>query len=1174
MKRASPLLLLAVAFLLTACPGPSTQATITSFTADPATIDSGGESVLRWSVTGTPRLVLQPGNLDVTGQTSLVVSPMLSTTYTLTATGSGGTDSRQTTLKVIVPPLEAVVTPDVRPSESALPDRGGAPRPMGASRDAAGVTTDFVVGELLLQPGSEAQLNAFLGRYGGTVLADDSVPEELAAQMGVSLTPAQRAPTEYLVRIDLNRIDVGRFKADAAAVGLGGLLELSSDDALRTLAGLTNALREGYAASANYVSHSMQASPRVLLSTAERPGYDAFGLDQFKSTGSQANVVGAWQFVAAHGIERRAVVAIIDGGFWVDPTGKPLTSPVDGSDLPARPFQYDFDKGRGVVGAPNPAKCTGETDCPWHGNGAAGIALGIADNGAGVAGTGGFVADPLLLHADIRDRMQVQRAIRTAVDLGADIISMSFGYSCNYWCRQGEKLFDSHGAALPAIARATEKGVMVLASAGNNKETVGDPNFYRYCVVSGTFCVGALAQNATVKADYSNFGDAVDIFAPAAVIVMADPTTTPNLATFGGTSSATPYVAGIAAMMKALNPSLTGQQMGQILRDTAHRGAGDVPRYVDALAAVRAAAQGVDGTKDAHEPNDSRERATSLTGPGPWSIEGLGLHSTTDRDYFSFESSGRRVLQVDLTYPDGLGALPVIGLSGQAACEPIKLEDTVRTNGRLLRYAVPAGTPVFGVGSSVGNGPISAYNLTASFSAAAALSPDKFEPNQTAAAAKSLSSFKPITKGGVTYGASVDPQAIADATLHTPTDVDWYVIRGVETAGLSGGGYFTAYPRLWITGNQGSVRLEVFQVLNDGTPGASVFDRTSAACSGTELEFRPESGRSYFVKVSGATGRYTLSNSFAFDFHRDRIPLVIPKFESIWEYLRPDGPRPNELVLRNPLNLGFIAGPAYRGVNVSGVRVELFQADGTLLRSGTGGLEQSLDLSGLQPGAFYGMALTPVDPGEAGAPVMLSWNEAPATRSSGNLIANPAAEDGPADDAGGPVDYIEQWSAVPGFNLPTVAYYNVTLGFDDEGDQPEPADRGRSLFVGGIDGPAAMQQVVPVPAAWRAAVDAGNVSYSLSAFLGGRDDRPEAATVNVTFTDSSSRELGRATVGPVTPYDRGAQTGLLPVETRDLVPQGTSSMMVRVDFASPFGPDVYSFSYADDLELRLMEYDR
>lgn len=77
--------------------------TITSFLADPSQISNGQSSTLKWNVVGmTTSLAIDNGVGDVTGKTSVSVSPSATTTYTLTATDSQGSitasSKKQTTV--------------------------------------------------------------------------------------------------------------------------------------------------------------------------------------------------------------------------------------------------------------------------------------------------------------------------------------------------------------------------------------------------------------------------------------------------------------------------------------------------------------------------------------------------------------------------------------------------------------------------------------------------------------------------------------------------------------------------------------------------------------------------------------------------------------------------------------------------------------------------------------------------------------------------------------------------------------------------------------------------------------------------------------------------------------------------------------------------------------------
>src|SRR5260370_8501175 len=75
--------------------------TISSFTAFPNSIASGGSPTLSWSVSGATSLSLNQGLGDVTSLSSKSVSPVSTTTYTLTATNSFGSVTASATVIVV-----------------------------------------------------------------------------------------------------------------------------------------------------------------------------------------------------------------------------------------------------------------------------------------------------------------------------------------------------------------------------------------------------------------------------------------------------------------------------------------------------------------------------------------------------------------------------------------------------------------------------------------------------------------------------------------------------------------------------------------------------------------------------------------------------------------------------------------------------------------------------------------------------------------------------------------------------------------------------------------------------------------------------------------------------------------------------------------------------------------
>jgi hypothetical protein len=393
----------------------------------------------------------------------LAAAGLLVCTLLLTACRSSNTP--------VPPALEALVVASVVPMQPTLA-AGGKPQSVGASRDGKGVQSEFIENVVLIRPKDAAQLAAFLSRYGGTIVGDDAV-RQAPPEAGIVLTAEQMKPTRFKVRIDPARANVAAMTANAAAAGLGGRVEFSSDAALRTVSAVLDAKAAGFRASADHVAHPQQAFPTTLFATSERAtagppasNDDAFthgAYADFGTAGNASNVRLAWQFIAAHGIVKRTRVAIIDGGFYLDSNGMPLGTDSD-FPAPGRPIQYDIDFDDYIADGTNPGPgCGAGNPCFWHGTGSAGVATGRGNNGRGAIGTGWQVADPILLRVN-GEAHERNSAIRTALLYGADIISMSFGGDCNQACRIDDRDDNPYDDEVDGGGKA-----VFIASAGNGR---------------------------------------------------------------------------------------------------------------------------------------------------------------------------------------------------------------------------------------------------------------------------------------------------------------------------------------------------------------------------------------------------------------------------------------------------------------------------------------------------------------------------------------------------------------------------------------------------------------------------------------------------------------------------------------------------------------------------------
>ncbi len=742
-------------------------------------------------------------------------------------------------------PFSYEIAPSIHPSPDTRADGKGGTVPLAASADEVGVKSQFIANQVLIIPKNQQELDSFLARYSGTIIGTNAVPEP-PARLGVVLDPKYKVPAEYLVRVDATSFDPKSFTADATRIGLRGAFKFSSEKGLKLMALITHEKASGHRMRLNY----LYEGHGVLLSTQERPyvapnniiaSADAFDIalfPQYGSAGSKANITAAWQWVQAHGIVRRTRVAIIDGGFWLDPSGHPHTftcppgSPPgcvpDGSDLPNAPFQRDIFDGDMFAGDINPATCTGGTPCPWHGNGSAGVAIGIVNNKAASAGTGGTDADPILFRTDI-SQVQGRWAIREAVAWGADVITMSYGGPCNAICRNDEREDD-------AFSDAANAGVVLVASAGNDGIDTGADNYVHPCINDGVICVGALADNGNTAFDSrsegtgwaSNYGTQVDIWAPTNIFVMADGMID-SLHTFSGTSASAPFVAGVTAMLKAISPALTSEEVRNLLRDTAWT---DSPEretkgvyYVNALEAVKKASN--------YALPPDRFEGHSSTSLNPGKYEDLNMHSPTDTDSYRFATTGPTEATLKFIYSDALGKVGIIdyGLTADRACGTFDQlpPDKPLPNQEQVKYRVSTGNFSFQVG---GPNKAAPYDLELRLREDS-ITPDSFEPDNELAQARDLGD------GGY-----------VDATLHTSVDVDYYKL-------FSRGNFRTMVLSMnsgvRVQGADGPIRLDVYDA-------AGVFYRTvSSAPDCSSLAEMTLPVGTWIVRVSGsAAGAYKL----------------------------------------------------------------------------------------------------------------------------------------------------------------------------------------------------------------------------------------------------------------------------------------------------------------------------
>jgi hypothetical protein len=158
-------------------PPPSPAAIIRDLSAEPAAIQPGQGAILRWEALNAYSLKLEPGLGTVATRGSQRVAPAATTTYTLTALGSGGSTSKTVTVTVAGTTAVAAAVPAAAPA-AALPRLAdGKPDLTGLYQAERNVR---LVGEIKLVPGAESYaLVEATERDAGT--GDDCLPPGVPA---------------------------------------------------------------------------------------------------------------------------------------------------------------------------------------------------------------------------------------------------------------------------------------------------------------------------------------------------------------------------------------------------------------------------------------------------------------------------------------------------------------------------------------------------------------------------------------------------------------------------------------------------------------------------------------------------------------------------------------------------------------------------------------------------------------------------------------------------------------------------------------------------------------------------------------------------------------------------------------------------------------------------------
>ena len=339
--------------------------------------------------------------------------------------------------------------------------------------------------------------------------------------------------------------------------------------------------------------------------------------------GADAKIIDAWNRLGNMG-SSEVVIAIIDNGF-------DLSHP-DLKDKVFKPFDL-WNQSNSVL--------QGDTRFT-HGTPCASVAL-ARPNGQGIVG-----AAPMAKFMPISGTSFSNRVTEQMFDYcmlnGADIISCSWGTT--------DAQFSLGSIKERAISRAARegrngKGCIILYAVGNE-----DFDYVNFYAAHPDVIAVAATTSKDEHAFYSNRGREVDIAAPSNgdwPIIAARAWWDKGLSSetgeykywrdgksrgdnykhFGGTSSATPLVAGICALILSANPDLTARQVKQILQNTADK-IGPVSEYTNGhspkygygrINADKAVAEALRLRDKKEEPKEVEEKVTTGRGLFRFGVE-------------------------------------------------------------------------------------------------------------------------------------------------------------------------------------------------------------------------------------------------------------------------------------------------------------------------------------------------------------------------------------------------------------------------------------------------------------------------------------------------------------------------------------------------------------------------
>lgn len=818
--------------------------------------------------------------------------------------------------------------------------------------------------ELLIGAEYVDAIDELTGRFGGTAIAPRPLPPRPPELGPPARDLPEVEPPPDSVRVVFSEPPRVR---DAAAV-FARIARRSADSSAPQFSSEMAASVAALVASIDVPSgavglnHLVEPTALNMLSMTEAPvtEWGQSDPEQWPAFSGPARIVEAWQLVdsyrAANGGTAVTTLAVMDSGFWFDAAGRPLRHPGQtGSDFD-RVCTYNIDGNNGDISESS-------SNHDWHGNGVASVAAATVNNQQGAAGVGGTVAFPVLMRSG-GSVATIMRGVKICGYWGIDVVNMSFGVERKVW--QDYVNFPDLDW-VTSFQYAVDRNVIIVVAAGNSGYRLPDEVVRPATRTPGVITVGALAADNVTARPESNYGPSVTLWAPGTLLPVTPDADHPIGRRMSGTSVAAPMVAGAAAMLRAVDPTISNADVEPLLQrtgwvgDPGWLGTGKVSRGLDAFAAVNEVLQGV--LPDPGDAGDSiataRPLQTNILGgeriPRP---DRLAISKQNgDADYWSFSTTEYSDLRVAVVWYHKIAKLYVEVLDADGR-EIEGLTTSYPSDGVFFAAGnVPQGDYIVKVKSYDG---VTAYSLSAG-PWLTPLQPDRFEPNNSFDSATELRFQKPPLDVGYGHGPGT-----FDLTLHR------YKSLAVTFPYANRWKIDADYFRFWAPANDGK-RIPFIFMNSDKPVTVTLFDEHRNFIRqwdpNTYHDVRPPEQATSFLKVSGdEQTRYSLTLAMMAD-PRFR-PADFPEYEVMPEwwlnpaairFVNPEVRYAVELTAQ-PAELGVVAGEAIAVANAEfedlPVTAELLDLSGNVVAKGehmAGRVE--INTHGVAPGS-YALRLT------------------------------------------------------------------------------------------------------------------------------------------------------------------------------------------------------------------------